>query len=75
MLLHHHLQVFKAELAGSGAVAVKVLRKQSVDEARLWREAEIMHSCRHSSILEVGTCSCAYHIELRTQLLQKQPFR
>jgi len=48
------LQVYKAELASSGPVAVKVLRKHSVDVARLLREAEIMHSCRHPSILEVS---------------------
>ena len=53
-LHNYNLQVFKAELAGSGAVAVKVLRKQSVNEARLWLEAEIMHSCRHPSILQVS---------------------
>ena len=58
--LLYTLQVFKAELAGRGAVAVKVLRKHSVDEARLWREAEIMHSCRHPSILEVGICTLCH---------------
>ncbi|GAB4821543.1 hypothetical protein N2152v2_008589 [Parachlorella kessleri] len=64
--------VFKAELAGSGAVAVKVLRRQSVDEARLWREAEIMHSCRHSSILElVGVCEAGGLLMLVTEFVER----
>ncbi|GAB4821545.1 hypothetical protein N2152v2_008591 [Parachlorella kessleri] len=64
--------VFKAELAGSGAVAVKVLRKQSVDEARLWREAEIMHACRHSSILElVGVCEAGGLLLLVSEFVER----
>ncbi|GAB4821548.1 hypothetical protein N2152v2_008594 [Parachlorella kessleri] len=64
--------VFKAELAGSGAVAVKVLRKQSVDEARLWREAEIMHSCRHPSILQlVGVCEAGGLVMLVSELVER----
>ncbi|GAB4821542.1 hypothetical protein N2152v2_008588 [Parachlorella kessleri] len=64
--------VVKAELAGSGAVAVKVLRKQNVDEATLWREAEIMHACRHSSILElVGVCEAGGLLMLVSEFVER----
>ncbi|GAB4821550.1 hypothetical protein N2152v2_008596 [Parachlorella kessleri] len=64
--------VFKAELAGSGAVVVKVLRKQSVDVARLLREAEIMHLCRHPSLLElVGVCEVGGLLLLVSEFVER----
>ncbi|GAB4821549.1 hypothetical protein N2152v2_008595 [Parachlorella kessleri] len=64
--------VFKAELAGCGAVAVKVLRKQSVDVARLLREAEIMHLCRHPSLPElVGVCEVGGLLMLVSEFVER----
>ncbi len=48
------VQVFQAELWGTQPVAVKVAHTHDITAVRMVMEAEILYSCTHPCILQVG---------------------